>query len=100
MNHRFLRDEAARFRAMADDTDREATKARLLGMAADYEARAQVASGMAEPNVSEPDVSENVGKMKAQAEPDVAKPTRVKLDRKNVRGLKETIMLERHRAAR
>jgi hypothetical protein len=85
---------------MADDTDREATKARLLGMAADYEARAQVANGLAEPNATEPNVSEIVGNMEAQAEPDVAKPNRVKLDKKNVRGLKETIMVERHRTAR
>jgi hypothetical protein len=43
MNHQFLRAEAARFRGMADDTDREASKDRLLAMAADYESRARIA---------------------------------------------------------
>lgn len=105
MNNRFLRDEAARFRAMADDADREATKERLLVMAADYEARAQVVSGLAEPNGTEPNVIDpNVieidGEVEALVEPNLAKPIRVKLDRENVRGLKETIMVERHRTAR
>lgn len=35
MDARFFRDEAARFRGMAADTDREASKVRLLAMAAD-----------------------------------------------------------------
>lgn len=91
MNHRFLRDEAARFRAMADDTDREATKLRLLAMAADYEARAKVGGDLPEPNLVA--VDEVVG---VQAEPSLRQATRVKLDRKNVRGLKETIFVERH----
>ena len=43
MNHQFLRAEEARFRGMADDTDREASKLRLLAMAADYESRARIA---------------------------------------------------------
>ena len=40
MDVRFLRDEAARFRGMAAETDRDATRLRLLAMAADYESRA------------------------------------------------------------
>jgi hypothetical protein len=39
-----MRSEAARFREMAEAvTDREASRQRLLGMAADYEARAAAA---------------------------------------------------------
>ncbi|HEY2615931.1 MAG TPA: hypothetical protein VGI78_01200 [Acetobacteraceae bacterium] len=44
MTPQFLRSEAARFREMAEAvTDREASRQRLLGMAADYEARAAAA---------------------------------------------------------
>jgi chorismate synthase len=48
MNHRFLCDEAARFRTMAEESDREASKVRLLAMAAAYEARAKLASASTE----------------------------------------------------
>ena len=45
MTPQFLRSEAARFREMADAiTDREASRQRLLAMAADYEARAEAAA--------------------------------------------------------
>ena len=40
MTPEFLREEAARFRGMAETVDREASKLRLLAMAADYEAKA------------------------------------------------------------
>jgi hypothetical protein len=44
MTPKFLRAEAARFREMAESiTDREASRQRLLGMAADYESRANAA---------------------------------------------------------
>jgi hypothetical protein len=43
MTPKFLREEAARFRDMADTVDREASKQRLLSMAADYDARARAA---------------------------------------------------------
>ena len=49
MNARFLRDEAARFRTMAADTDHEASKLRRLATADDYEARAVAADGQAKP---------------------------------------------------
>jgi hypothetical protein len=52
MNHQFLRDEAARFRGMADDTDREASKHRLLAMAADYESRARIAGASTESDLA------------------------------------------------
>ena len=63
MTPKFLREEAARFRGMAEENTREASKLRLLGMAADYESRATKADGLvvppsveeAEPDVSEPD---------------------------------------------
>ena len=45
MTPKFLRDEAARFRQMAETTEREASKLRLLGMATDFEARAQAIDG-------------------------------------------------------
>jgi hypothetical protein len=57
MTPKFLRAEAARFREMAETTDREASRQRLLGMAADYEsqanaaAEAQPAGPMPEPEV-------------------------------------------------
>ena len=41
MTPEFLREEAARFRGMAETIDREASKLRLLAMAADYEAKAE-----------------------------------------------------------
>jgi hypothetical protein len=50
MTPQFLRDEAARFRGMADDTDREATKERFLAIAADYDVRARLANESEEPN--------------------------------------------------
>jgi len=43
MTPEFLRAEAARFREMAEAAEREASRQRLLAMAADYEARAKVA---------------------------------------------------------
>ena len=46
MTPKFLREEAARFRGMADEHTREASKLRLLTMAADYESRATAADGL------------------------------------------------------
>lgn len=43
MTPKFLREEALRFRGMAETTAREASKQRLLDMAADYEAQAAAA---------------------------------------------------------
>ena len=53
MNTRFLLDEAARFRVMAEEADREATRVRLLAMAADYEARSAIADGLMTPEQRE-----------------------------------------------
>ena len=49
MNSRFLRDEAARFRSMAADTDHEASKLRRLATADEYEARAAAADAQTKP---------------------------------------------------
>ena len=43
MTPKFLREEASRFRGMAETTTREASKQRLLDMAADYDAQAAAA---------------------------------------------------------
>ena len=98
MNARFLRDEAARFRGMAETTDREATRVRFLGMAADYEARAMVAKG-GEPDVGdtanetvEPSLDEAITGL---AEPGMGETLRVKPVRKIAKGVKETIVVER-----
>ena len=95
---RFLRDEAARFRGMADDADREATRVRFLAMAADYDARAKVAKG-AEPEVgdtanetAEPSSDEAITGL---AEPDMGETLKVKPVRKIAKSLRETIVVER-----
>jgi len=46
MTPKFLREEAARFRGMAEEQTREASKLRLLGMADDYDARATAIDGL------------------------------------------------------
>jgi hypothetical protein len=43
MSPKFLREEAARFRDLAATVDREASKQRLLSIAADYDSRARAA---------------------------------------------------------
>ncbi len=115
MNARFLRDEAARFRGMAEDTDRDATRLRLLAMAADYEARAKAA---AEEPASGPAGGETGGEVREEGggaagmagettgtEPDegASEPTeattsgtlKIKPVRRTAAGLKETVMVER-----
>ncbi len=54
MTPKFLREEAARFRGMAETVDREASKQRFLAMAVDFEARASAADGIADPSPAEP----------------------------------------------
>jgi hypothetical protein len=50
MTPQFLREEATRFRGMANTVDREASKWRLLKMAMDCESRARTADEFAEPS--------------------------------------------------
>jgi hypothetical protein len=54
MTPQFLREEAARFRGMAETVEREASKLRLLAMAVDYESRAKATDVLAEPNPDGP----------------------------------------------
>ena len=104
MDARFLRDEAARFRGMADDAGRESTKHRLLAMAADYEARARVANELAEPNSGEVDqeaVEPNlVGATTGLDEPMQDEAPKITPGRKVARGLKNTVLIERRPVGR
>ena len=92
MNARFLRDEAARFRGMAETTDREATRVRFLAMAADYEARAGVANELTNPDPGEAN-SETV-------EPTQDEAPRITLSKKVAPGVKETLLVERRPVVR
>ena len=51
MTPKFLREEAARFRGMAETIDREASKLRFLTMATDFDARANAADESMESNM-------------------------------------------------
>jgi hypothetical protein len=53
MDPKFLREEAARFRDMAEAQDREASKWRLLKMAADYETKAEAADELTDASSAE-----------------------------------------------
>jgi hypothetical protein len=53
MTPQFLREEAARFRGMAETVEREASKLRLLAMAADYESRASATETSTQPDPGE-----------------------------------------------
>jgi hypothetical protein len=88
MTPQFLRSEAARFREMADAvTDREASRQRLLAMAADYEARAEAAAAAQpievqtaepEPAVAPPDAAVEGGEVAKKSPSD----RRLRLSRK------------------
>lgn len=73
---------------MAEDADREATKVRLLAMAADYEARAGIDIELPEPNSGE--LNEPT-----QDEAPVIKPARTIAP-----ALKETVVVPRRRLGR
>ena len=93
MTPQFLRHEAARFRGMAEDADREATKERFLTMAADYEARAGVANEMTDPD---PDL----GNANEAVEPTTDEAPKITLNRKIATGSKETVMVQRRPVGR
>ena len=76
MTPRFLRDEAARFRGMAEEATREASKLRLLAMADDYEAQANAAGPEPEP-VPEADEPES-----ETTEPSTGEAPRIRSGRK------------------
>jgi hypothetical protein len=104
MNHRFLSDEAARFRGMAADAEREATKVRLLAMAADYESRARIAGDATESNqaetikmVTEPDQAEAT---EVVAQPDQGEAIKPQVGRKITREPKDGVLAERRPVGR
>jgi hypothetical protein len=88
MTPQFLRHEAARFRGMAEDADREATKARLLAMAVDYETRAGVAVELTEPSSGEAN------------EPAQDEAPTINVGPKLAAGLKETVVVQRRPVGR
>jgi hypothetical protein len=92
MDARFLRDEAARFRGMAEDADREATKVRLLAMAVDYESRAGIDIELPEENSREA-----IGGV---VEPTQDETPKIASGRKVTTGLKETVLAQRRPVAR
>lgn len=104
MNARFLRDEAARFRGMADDAGRDATKLRLLAMAADYEARADIADELTNAHAGEP--VEALAEPTQDEDPEAPAETalgetlKLKPGRRIVRETKETIMVDRRPTGR
>ena len=61
MTPKFLREEASRFRGMAETAEREASKQRLLTMAIDYEAKANAADQVTDPDLNAP-IKAKVGK--------------------------------------
>jgi hypothetical protein len=77
---------------MAEDADREATKVRLLAMAADYEARAGIANEITEPDPVEATSEAN------QPTPDEAPA--INTGRKIAAGLKETVLVPRRSVGR
>jgi hypothetical protein len=87
MNHRFLQSEAARFRAMAEESDRETTKLRLLAMAADYEAKAGVVGHATESDVAPVMEVQAI----APVEENPEKPTKLRLGGRVTRGLKRSL---------
>ena len=82
MTPQFLRSEAARFRDMAESTDREASRQRLLGMAVDYEAQAEQAEKLQPPEQMQSAEPEPASDDVVGTEPGVtASPSRLRLSR-------------------
>jgi hypothetical protein len=98
MTPRFLREEAIRFRGMAADTDRNATRERFLAMAADYDARAEVASESEAPDtgvtITEPDVDIGAN------EPPRSEVPKIRLSRKATTGSNEPVTVQRRSVGR
>jgi len=104
MTPQFLRDEAARFRGMAGDADREATKERFLAMAADYDARAVIANELREPHSDEDDKAVTEPHS-GEANTEAARPThdeapKITLGGTLATGLKETVLVQRRPVGR
>jgi hypothetical protein len=94
MTPQFLREEAARFRGMAETVEREASKVRLLKMATDYEARAAAAGGPAAVSEAVEPVAEPVEPVEATGgetlKLSVSETTRLRAPRRISREPKET----------
>jgi hypothetical protein len=90
MTPQFLREEASRFRGMADTVDREASKLRLLKMASDYEAKANAAAPM---EINEPVEGNEPVEVPVEAnepvEPAAGETLKLKPARKAAREVKE-----------
>jgi hypothetical protein len=104
MNSRFLRDEAARFRGMADTADREATRLRFLAMAVDYDARANVADEVTEQTSSEIDTEPPEPRLEevttGLTEPEQGEALSVKPRGRPSKESKEAIVVERRPVGR
>jgi hypothetical protein len=77
MTPKFLREEAARFRGMAETAEREASKQRLLTMAIDYEAKAKAADESPGPGLDAP-----IHEAPMPDTPISEAPTKIKVGRK------------------
>jgi hypothetical protein len=85
---------------MAETTDRVATKERFLAMAADYEARAEIAKG-AEPDTGNETVEPSLGEpITDVTNPSLGETLRVKPVRQIATGLKETMLIQRRPVGR
>ena len=82
MTPQFLRSEAARFRDMAESTEREASRQRLLAMAVDYQAQAEEAEKLQPPEQMQSTEPEPAPDGVIEPEPAVAgSPSRLRLSR-------------------
>lgn len=84
MTPKFLREEAARFRGMADTVEREASRQRLLAMAIDYEAKAKAADEIPEPRVDAPVIDAPVVDAPGLDAPGLDASVKVKVGKKTV----------------
>ena len=85
MTPQFLRSEAARFRDMAESTDREASRQRLLAMAVDYEAQAEQTEKLHPPEEMQSAEPEPASEGAIEPEPGVTgSSSRLRLSRKAV----------------
>jgi hypothetical protein len=83
MTPQFLRSEAERFRDMAESTDREASRQRLLAMAVDYETQAEQAEKLQPPEQMQSVEPEPASEGEIEPEPGVTgTSSRLRLSRK------------------
>jgi hypothetical protein len=86
---------------MAEESDHETTRLRLLAMAADYEARATVAEQSSiEEKKAGPELTQPAEDIAPPTEASPEKPGKLKLGAKTTRALKETVLVEHRPTAR